>query len=265
MDEVFGIKSEQSAIFRYAPVNFSEQESYIAYCKRLLETFTSHKTSQETEYYYTAQDIPFPHFFDFPELMFFKLYAWNDTVSRTRISYNDFCNKLDKESIMPVYKQMSHAWNLIPSKEIWTNQTIDTLLRLLEYYFEIGSFNKKETILFLLNQLTELMDKVEKFANEGFKGRERKTPFSIYLCSVDFENNFMLIKRGNKMSSTIRLFTVNSIVTENEALCSETAKWIDDLISKSILISGTSGRERFRFFQSSHNKIENSIEKIHKS
>jgi DNA-binding Xre family transcriptional regulator len=262
MDEVLNYKSNQGALFQYAPVNFSEQESYFAYCKRMLETLTFFKSAQEKEVYYTAQDIPFFYFFDFPELMFFKLYAWNDTVSRTPISYDAFCERLDKNTILSLYKQMANAWQLIPSKEIWSNQTIDTILRLVEYYYDIGAFDKKETVLYLLNQLTALMETVKKNADEGCKQGDMQTPFSLYLCFVDFENNFMLIKREAKMSCTIRLFTVNSIVTDNEALCSETARWIDDLISKSILISGTSNKERIRFFLSSKNKIDGLMNKV---
>ena len=39
MDEVFNYKSRQSAIFHYTPVNFSDQESYVAYIKRMSESF----------------------------------------------------------------------------------------------------------------------------------------------------------------------------------------------------------------------------------
>ena len=255
MDEIFSLNANQGVLFNYAPVNFSDQGSYIAYLKRLLETMISFKSAPEKEVYYTAQDIPFYYFFDYTELMFFKLYAWNDTVSRVQKSYDEFCSTLNKESIIPLYRQMANAYQSVPFREIWTNRTIDTLLRLLEYYYEIGAFDNKETVLHLLVQLSDLMDNVKKCANKGYKGVDSTTPFSLYLCSVDFENNFMLIKRGEQMSCTIRIFPANSIVTENKALCSETAQWIDDLISKSILISGTSAKERIRFFQATKNKI----------
>ena len=265
IDEILNFESNQRALFRYAPVDFTEQESYIAYINRLSESLTFHKTANEKEMDITAQDIPFFYFLDYPELMFFKLYAWNDTVTRATQSYDEFCNKLDKDTIIPVYKQLSNVWQQIPSREIWTNQTLDTLLRLLEYYYETGAFENGETVIFLLNQLMEVMSNVNRYANEGWKGGDEKTPFALYLCNVDFENNFMLIKRDGKMSCTIRLFTVNSIITEHKALCSETAKWIDDLISKATLISGASARERLRFFQSSKNKIEGLINKIGKN
>jgi len=262
MDEIFSYQSGQTALFHYAPVNLSDQKSYIAYIKRLSESLAAVKSAPEKELYFTAQDIPFYHFLDYPELLFFKLYAWNDTLTRVPVSYSKFFNNLDKNTILPIYKQMGKAYQSIPSKEIWTYQTIDTVLRLLEYHFEIEAFDKKETILQILNQLDELMDTVKGYADDGYKGGDHKTPFALYISPVDLENNFMLLKKGESMSCNIKLFTVNSIAAENKSLCLETFKWIDDLISKSTLISGASGKERLRFFQSSKNKIEGLINKI---
>jgi hypothetical protein len=263
LDDICNLKSNQGALFRYAPVNFSDPESYYNYVKKLIATVTAMKSEKNIDIYYTAQDIPFFYGLNFPELMYFKLYAWNDTDSRFKLSYKDFCNTLDKEMIQSLYKQLFKAWVQMPSIDIWTNQTIDTLLRLLEYYFEIGAFENKETVLMLLNQLQEMLEMINGYAVEGCKGDLVKAPFALYLCNVDVENNFMLVKRKETMSCTIRLFTINSIVTENESFCFETDKWINDLISKSILISGgTSARERIRFFQHSKNKIGELINKL---
>ena len=265
LDEIFNFKSNQGVLFRYAQVDFMKPESYLAYLNRLMNAYSFYKSAENIEMYYTAQDIPFFYFFDYPELMFLKLYAWNDTVTRTSMSYSEFCDKLDRKSIIPMYKQMSILWKQIPSRDIWTNQTIDTILRLLEYYYETGAFENKETVIILLNQLFELMDNVKKYADNGYKDDNMNASFLLYLCNVDFENNFMLMKRKEEMTCTIRLFTVNSIVTEHEALCSETEKWIQDLIAKSVLISGSSVRDRIRFFKASRNKIEGLINKIDKS
>ena len=262
MDEIFNMTSNQGALFRYAPVNFTEPGSYINYLHRLSGSLAYYKSAKEIEMRITAQDIPFFYFLVYPDLMFFKLYAWNDTVSRASVSFEKFCSNLDQKTIIPIYREMANAWQLIPSKEIWTDQTMDTILRLLEYYFEIGAFEKKETALSLTLRLTELMNDIKKNVDKGYKGNQ--TPFQLYLCSVDFENNFMLIKREGNISCTIRLFTVNSMVTEQKGLCAETEKWIDDLILKSNLISGTSAKERTRFFNTSSNKIDTLIEKISK-
>ena len=262
MDEVFNYKSGQSAIFRYNPVNFSYPESYNVYFKSILEAVTAFTQSHEKELYVTASDIPFYHLLDYPELTFFRLYTWNDILSHIPILYSDFCNKLDRDAVIPILKQTANAYQQIPSKEIWTNQTIDTILRLLEHYFEVGAFEKKEIVLSLLNQLKNLMDTVRENADVCYKGGGKQTPFFLYLSPVELENSRMLFKMGKNMLFTIRLNNVNGITTENSVLCLEMISWINDLISKSVLISGTSIKERVRFFQSSKNKIDGLIDKI---
>jgi hypothetical protein len=266
MDELAKHESPgQNAIFQYTSVNMADQPSYIRYIERLLKTLSVLKSVEDREMFFTAQDIPFYHFLNYTELLFFKLYVWHDIVNPERISFREFCDRLDRKNILPIYEQMHQAYMQIPSKEIWTNQTVDTILRLLDFYVETGAFDSRETVFHLLDQLSQLLDAVNACAVNGHKGDARQTPFSIYVCSVDLENNFMLTRRGNRWVCSIKLYTVNSVATDNLGLCEETEKWINDLMHKSTLISGgTAERERFRFFQTSKNKIEESINKIEK-
>jgi hypothetical protein len=246
----------QEGGFRYTTVNMVDQPSYIRYIKHLRDMLRATETTDNKEMCFTAQDIPFYHFLELPELMFFKLYVWYDIVSLDRISFNEFCSRLDSDVILPIYKDMHRSYIQIPSKELWTNQTIDTILRLLDYYTEIGAFDSEETIIRLLNQVIQLLDAVETFARSGYKDISSHTPFLIYICSVDMENNFMLMRQSDRLLCTIKLHTVNSITTDHPGLCGETEKWINDLLLKSIRISGdASERERIRFFQATRNKV----------
>jgi hypothetical protein len=262
LDEMLNYQSNQGALFQYMVVDIADRDSYIRYIERLAKSLTVLQNIEDRELFFTAQDIPFYHFLDYTELLFFKLYVWNDVRNKEHLPFKNFCDKLDKTRVLPIYEQMSQAYLSIPSKEIWTNQTVDTILRLLDFYVEMGVFDSKETVLLLLNQLSGLLDTVYTYAENGCKGQTEKTPFDLYICSVDLENNFMLTRRGDCLACTIKLYTVNSIFTDNIELCKETEKWINDLILKSTLISGTSVKERFRFFQTSKNKIESLIDKI---
>ena len=253
--------SEQGALFRYSIMDMNDQPSYRQYVKGLLDALVKLKSAPEKELLFTALDIPFYHLLKYPELTFFKLYSWDDTVNRTRITFDEFMEKLDREPLVKMYEQITNAYAAIPAKEVWTNQTIDTVIRLLDYYFETGAFAQKKTALFLLEQLSQLMDSIRQDAENGYKG-EKRTPYEMYLSSVDLANNFMLARIGDRLSCNIKLYTVNNIATDNQSLCAETEKWIRDLISKATLISGTSGKERFRFFQTSKNKIGELVNRI---
>lgn len=262
LDEIMNFNPANGVSFQYTSVDVAEPSSYIQYIKRLSETLSALAATKDRELFFTAQDIPFYHFLQHTELLFFKLYVWHDIINREKISFCKFCDHLDKENIVAMYSKMYQDYMRIPSREIWTNQTLDTILRLLDFYMEIGAFDSCETVAMLLTQLSALLDTVNMHAGNGYKDDKRQTPFSLYLCSVDLENNFMLARRGEHYTCTIKLYTVNSVSTDNTALCGETVKWINDLILKSTLISGTASKERFRFFQTSKNKIEELVHKI---
>ena len=264
LEEIFNYKSEQTAMFHYAPVCFSNFDGYISYMEQMAAGLKALKSAPEKEICFAAQDIPLFYFLKHTELALFKLYAWNDAATRERLSYRDFCNNFDMDKITPIFEQIHSSYMAIPSKEIWTRQTVDTILRLLEYYCELEVFDSKKTVLLILNQLNDLVDTVEKYAEVGYKAT-KLAPYSLYVCSVDLENNFMLSRIGNEQSCRIKLYTINSMTTFNKGFCNETAKWINDLISKSILISGVSTRERYLFFQSSKNKIDALINRIEAS
>ncbi|MDR1225750.1 MAG: hypothetical protein LBK47_02480 [Prevotellaceae bacterium] len=269
MDEILnneakqGSAAEQDVLFQYMPIDAANQPDCIRYLERLSEPLTALSAVEDTEMFFTAQDIPFYHFLNHTELLYFKLYVWYDIATQSRISFREFCNRLDTTNIRPVYDRMYQAYLKIPSKEIWTNQTVDATLRSLDFYMEIGAFDNKEVAICLLNQLSKLLDTVNDHTQKGYKDNEKQIPFSMYICSVDMENNFMLTRHGNQCTCTIKLYTINNIVTSHAALCQEAENWINDLLQKSVQISGrVSIRERVRFFQTSKSKIEEQINKI---
>lgn len=267
IDEIINSKSEKGALFEYKPVEISNIENYATYMTHLLGKMNIlAEFPLEKELLYSAQDIPFYHFCKYPDLAYFNLYLWNDTLKYDATTFERFSNSLDKNKIAPIYEKIYQAYTSIPTVEIWTEQTIDTTLRLLDYYFESGRFENKDTVLLLLDRFSTLIDNIKQFADEGHKGNKRKVLFSLYSCSVDLENNFMLMKKGDELMCVLKLYAISRIMTDNESLCLDTKKWIDSLISKSILISGDRAfKERFQFFQKIKNKIQILIKKVNGS
>ena len=263
IDDVLNRRSTSGALFHYNPLKLSDRESYISQMQRMWNILDVLKSSSDREIVYTARSIPFYHLVWQPELAFLNLYIWNNTLRRAHVSFESFCENLDKEDILSMYQKIHQAFMAIPSKEIWTVHTIGVTLRLLEYCVVTGTFEKKDTVLVLLNQLTGLMDTVQRYASCGHKGDKLKTPFAMYNCSVDLENNSMIARKENRYSLFIRLHTVNFIETDNEELCHATLQWNNDLISKSTSVSGESSyKQRLRFFEQAKKRIAELVHKI---
>ncbi|MDR1676580.1 MAG: hypothetical protein LBR86_08960, partial [Tannerella sp.] len=228
MDELLNYDSEQGALFHYTSIK-TEQPSYIRYIEQLSKTVNELAVVEDKELFFMAQDIPFYHFLNHEMLLFFKLYAWYDSSIPERMSFREFYSQLDMNLYSPFHEQLLQEHRRIPSREIWTDQTVNTILRLLDFYMEIGAFDSKETVLLLLRQLLELLDKVSYSAEIGYKDAERCTPFSLYICSVDLGSNIVLARRGSEWICTVKLYTANNISTNNITLCGETRKWVNNL------------------------------------
>jgi hypothetical protein len=262
MDELLGYDSEQGALFRYTPLRIEPQD-YIRHIERLSKALGALAAAEDRVLYFTAQDIPFYHFLYHEELLFFWLYVWYDSATPGRISFREFHSRMDPDIYSPLHEQLRREYLQIPSKEIWTGQTANTMLRLLEFYMETGAFDSREIAFLLLRRLLELLDRVSRSAETGYKDAGRRTPFSLYNCSVDPGSNIVLARRGGKWICTVKLYAVNNLTTHNVSLCDETRKWVNNLVLKSTLISGgTSERERFRFFQALKDKVEALIRKL---
>jgi hypothetical protein len=257
LDEILKYTPEKGAFFQL--INPAVRENYIHYIKQLHDILLELKSNGEL--FFTARDIPIYHFLNFFELLSFKLYAEHISNTSDISSYDDFCSRLNKDKIVKISEQVTDIYKQIPSKEIWTYQSIDLTLRLIEYHQDTGAFANENTILLLLEQLAELVDTIKKYATAGNKGN-MKTPFFMFLCSIDINHDSMLLRNGDKLIYNIPLFAGNDIVSNDMSVCDIAEKRINNLMSKSTLISEVSSKERFQFFQTLQNKIADLVTKV---
>jgi hypothetical protein len=262
MDEILNYSPQKGIFFQFADSAIWENNRtrYIHYIENLYETLADHLSSTANgELFCTACDIPIYHLVNFPELLFFKFYS-EHIPDISDISYSYFCSQLDKDAIVKSCEQITKAYMQIPSKEIWTYRTIEPMLQSIEYYEDTVSLDKKTASL-LLDQLLELIDTIKKYADTGSK-RNGKTPFYMYLCPVDIKHDLILFSQNGKLTCAIALFINNNAVSNDMPVCDMAEKWINGLISKSVLVKGTSGKERRHFFHTLTdriNSVKNSI------
>ncbi|MCU4164215.1 helix-turn-helix domain-containing protein [Carboxylicivirga caseinilyticus] len=262
MDYLFNHRVD-SIPFNYSPLDFSSAQVYEMYMDRLARLYTGLATDKGNECKITAQDVPIFHFLPYTELTFFKVYALFRSLNNEVITYEAFVKKLNPDKLKVPYQTIVDSFLQIPSIEIWSDHTIEPILNLLEYYRDIGSFESKETALQLVNQLHDMVCDIEQktqVAAKVYKGIS--TPFNFYLSPVDMQNDFIQMKGSTGTTTSIKLFTINAIFTADSAFNEETEKWINNTISKSMQLSGTSERERFRFFNQLKSKVQKLIQEF---
>ncbi|MDR2385336.1 MAG: hypothetical protein LBD80_06725 [Tannerella sp.] len=250
-------------LFKYNSLDMNNMNNYQEYIKQLTETISDLSNAKSKEMYFTAEDIPIFHFLPYRELMLFRVYIWFIAVSSgNTIDFKQFLDQIkNKNTLFDNYDKMLKGYNMISSTEIWTKGSIDPLLRLIDFYYDMGLFGSKEMATMLCSQLLSLIKNVHIWTENGKKNDA--SSYRLFLSPVNSDNCFMLLKKnGITTSVTIRLYTINSIITTNQTFCEKTDQWINNIISKSTLLSGTSARERNMFFKDAESKILNLVNKI---
>jgi hypothetical protein len=262
LDTIFSVKSNGS-IFNYTSLDVGDFDNYLMYMKKFSKSIELVKDGKDKEIIISAIDIPVFHFMPYKELTLFKLFAWTNTVYKYDGNFLSFVKKYERPDLFNCYDKIASDYSRIPSTEVWTTNTIDTILRLLDFYVETGYFPEQDIPLLLCHQLLQLIEKLKVWVEKGYKENPLST-FRFYVSDTDLENNFVLLRKDNVLQCLIKLFTINSLSTSDENFCKETQNWLESSINRAVLLSGASERDRFRYFNTLQQKVHSMIDKLEK-
>jgi len=114
---------------------------------------------------YAAEDLPvFYHFF-FPNLALFKMVYWNKSI----LNAESLQGKTIEEIQLPPtwleeVPKVREVFLKIPTTEIWNDDTLKSSIQQIKFYWEAGFFQKKETILAILEDLDGILAMATKQA-----------------------------------------------------------------------------------------------------
>lgn len=200
---------------------------------------------------FTAEDLPIFHYFNYELLTAFKLFYWNKSILNSpELKGKKFHPELIEPSLIATAKEIYELYVKTPSTEIWTEKTLQTVLKQIEFYWESGLFEKQEHALEACAQLVQMLATVQEDAT--LESKERKTVaecnYTLYRSEVTIGNNCIQVAINDLKMIYFSFNTFNSMSTSNHAFCEETNLWIKNLISKSTQISGTAEKMRHQFF-----------------
>jgi len=256
------LQDTELATFKYVSIteNIQNFERYLNSINHHLDTIIKHNEIQPNSVmlYYAAEEIPIFETLFNDILIPFKLYYWMRNIlnipyyQQKRFSFEDTPHHLLK-SANAIYKK----YKLIPSAEIWTNETILTFIKQMEFCLETGLFQRKEDALKLIDAHNEMINELRKMAELSHKPNRPDIPFLLYRCDIMIGTNCIVIEKDkHPYTAFISFNTLNSLSTTNEIFCKEASTWVHNLIKKSTLISGTSEKERYKFFNDMIKKTE---------
>ena len=266
--------------FIYNPIE-TNPESYAKYLDSLNHDLNLISSAKERSIVYACQDMPDFHHFNYPDLANFKFFYWMRSIMNlpdlSRLKYNaDF----QFDELLAVGKEIYDKYSSIPSIEVWTDTTIRSTIRQINFYWESGIFDSKDAALRVCSALSKAIDDIE-----GMAERESKLPvqtdiqedpnssleekvvqepknFKLYVSDIELTNNSILINVGSGQVVYLSQFSYNTMKTRNDVYCKSTEAWANNIIKKSTLISGVSEKQRFQFFQNINKQIDDLMKRI---
>ena len=263
VDSLFSYKSD------YVTCNYikltDSADNFEKYLSGIAKQMKPLVSLENRKIFYAAEEIPIFHSLGEEPLKAFKLFYWQRSVLNVPEYQNKkFTMDIIPKKIMSIAGEVHDLYLQIPSVEIWTDKTILTTVKQIEFYFESGAFKNKEDALLILEHLHKTADLLSHWAekeNKNPKGGKQQN-FALYKSDLVIGTNAINITTDHQNTSFITFNTMNSLTTSNQTFCEEMDHWIKNLMKKSTLISGSAEKQRFRFFNQMHKQITAAEEKI---
>ena len=258
-----------NVVFGYTPFKSKAVDS-----KHFFQTISGllHNINAHTHklLYHVAPEVPVYHYYNYPVLLNFKLFYWGKYLLNDdyyiRRTFREV--KVDAE-ITAHAKKAYQQYLMIPSVEIWTPQTIQTVLTQIHFCVETGDFSSKKEVEHVLDEVVAMMARLKRMAEENNKtfDFEKKTqvPFQFYKMGVNLNTTSILAEMDNQKIVLQPFNSINFMNTTQPDFCEENLRWIQNIQSKSSLLSGAGIVERQRYFSMVNkqiNEFRDQLEKV---
>ncbi len=254
----FDIFSGESGSVTFNFNQMHDVEGYKKYLADIHDTLANLAKTDNAELYYAAVDVPIFHHFNYPDLSAFKTFYWlHDILNEPTFEGLKFSKSHINTELIDYEKEIYKNYCKVPSIEIWTPATVNSSIAQIEFYFDSGLFENKETALLVCSQLEEQIKTIQKQAELGSKNIENVNAenFKLYFCEIEIGNNCILTKQADSKIVYLSFHTFNKLTTLNTKFSDDTFKWLNNIIRKSTLISGVSEKQRYMFFKQIFEKI----------
>ncbi|MFW5793171.1 MAG: helix-turn-helix domain-containing protein [Bacteroidota bacterium] len=265
-------KAETGAVtFAYNEME-DKTENLLLYLKGVLKDIKGILATPNCHITYASQDIPVFYHYNHPEMAAFKFFYWMRSIMNvTDVEMDKFNPGLIDPEIYSTARQIFDVYSQIPSTEIWTNATINSTLKQIEFYWDGGIFNSKEEAIAICNALKQEILSIQKQAETGKKNHKpgendiaNEKNYELYYSEIEITNNCVLVNLNTLKAVYLSHFSFYTMKTMNDNYCNKTEKWLHSLLKKTTLISGVGEKTRNQFFNKAHRDIDNLILRIQK-
>jgi transcriptional regulator with XRE-family HTH domain len=208
---------------------------------------------EDKEVIYSAKDIPPPYYFKFPGLTQFKLFFWLKSYQRhPKFDVMRYDPGMVSQQLIEISKKIWNKYSVIPTSEIWSDETFNVTVRQVQFYYENGFISLAEARS-LIDEYLAMVQEIRNYAAQGAKSD--RGVFKLYYNEFLLTDTTYLFKIGDQRIASITYNTLNLLTTTQESFCRETEDFLNNVINKSTLISTVGERERNKFFNQMEKRI----------
>lgn len=267
--DTFNSSDEGTVTFRYSKME-SSRVNFVQYFSRMLSDLELINKADERHITYACEDIPIFHHFRHPVLANFKMYYWMHAILNVPELENEkFSATTPDEELTNIGNRIIELYARIPSTEIWTETTIQSTVKQIEFFWDAGKFNSREDALAVCSSLKDEISFLQKQAEKSSKmlseigeSINQTALYQLYFSEIEVTNNCVLVDLGSLKSVYLGHLTFSTMSTISDAYCIETMRWLDIIRKKSVLISGVSEKQRYQVFKKYFKQIDELYAKI---
>jgi len=267
LDHMLNVKSG-ATLFQDVRVDL-QNNSYEKYLTGLVMQLQYIGSFIQKEVIYLTKDVPLFHSFYYKPLIAFRYFFWMKTI----IQHPDFRDKqFDTNCLTPeierLSREISMAYNKVPSIEIWNTEAINAAILQIEFYRDSGYFSSAAEIKAIYQALEETMLHLKNQVEYGAKFMPDENPelkkqnFKFFYNRVILGNNMIMVVTDRIKTVFINYDVLNYMSTRDEKFCDTSYDDLQNIVKKSTQISQTSEKQRNIFFNIMLNKIKERIKSI---
>jgi hypothetical protein len=157
---------------------------------------------------------------------------------------------------------MVETYNRLSTSEMWATETVNSALRQIQYYYEAGIFESKNTAGDLCNAFEQLLNHLEKQAEYGVKFSYGKAPmpdsgaYLLYNNELIVGNNHVIADLGEVKLSYLNHSSINYVSTSDPVFNEYHLNAAKNMINKSEPLHTSNEKRRSAFFNKLRQKIE---------
>jgi hypothetical protein len=246
LDKMIGVSFRDNAVFDMNIVSSDKPfEAYYSILEKQVDLFRSVKEDETSEIGTSSNIIPQTLSLKYNMLSKFRLFKW--MYQNENIKCKHFEEMEIPQKMVEKQKEYSDLVSHIHSVDyIWDNMIFSHLVNDIQYFCSIHLITDEDKDR-LKKELFLLIDEMEELSARGKS--KAGNDVKIYISNINFEATYSYLDTSSTQLSLIRIYSINSITTQDQEMFRGLKEWIQSLKKFSTLISESGEMQRIQFFK----------------